>query len=676
MPRSFRTGSLSRPILVLLLLVGPLVSAPSRASEALASRIAPLVEAHRGKVAVAVKHLERGERYDLRGDEPMPTASLIKLPIMVEAYRQAEAGKLDLDRTITLREADKVPGSGLLTTRFSEGASFPLRDAIRLMIADSDNTATNLVLEQTGIREVSASMETLGLPDTKLNGKLYRRDASVFPERSQRFGLGSTTALGMIQLLERLHQRKLVSPASDDAMIEHLKACADTSMIPRFLPEGTAVAHKVGGIGDIRTDAGILYTPGGPVALCVLTAENEDRRATPDNRAERLVAEVGREVYNHFNQGVDPTAEPVALKQGDSGRPVEDLQRALNARLDPSPDLSVDGEYGPATESAVLRFQAANGLPANGQADARTVKALGPPPGEPVVPAPEEVNARNEPKQPADPLDGQPFVTAKGWVVFNAGTGEVLAGSNADASLDMASTTKIMTALVVLRMAKEQPAVLDEVVTFSERADRTSGSTAGVRAGERLSVRELLFGLLLPSGNDASVALGEHFGNRCGPIEGNPDEADPLAKFVAAMNRTAKTLGLAETTFANTHGLTAPGHRSSPRDLARLASEALADPTFSITVSTRRRGCVLVDPQGRTRNVAWTNTNRLLDVEGYDGVKTGTTSAAGACLVASGRRGGDQLIVVVLGAGSSDGRYADARNLFRWAWGRLAQDRP
>ena len=95
---------------------------------------------------------------------------------------------------------------------------------------------------------------------------------------------------------------------------------------------------------------------------------------------------------------------------------------------------------------------------------------------------------------------------------------------------------------------------------------------------------------------------------------------------------------------------------------------ALAEPIVARTVSTVIHGCTLVDTKGQRRNVVWTNTNRLLDTEGYDGVKTGTTRAAGECLVASGRRNGDHLIVVVLGASSTEARYTDARNLFRWAW--------
>jgi serine-type D-Ala-D-Ala carboxypeptidase (penicillin-binding protein 5/6) len=302
---------------------------------------------------------------------------------------------------------------------------------------------------------------------------------------------------------------------------------------------------------------------------------------------------------------------------------------------------------------------------------------------EPEVPAPEVVNAQVVPKRPADPLDGPPFVTARTWAIADGKTGAVLWGHDEAKPVDIASTTKIATALVIARLAAKSPAVLNETVTFSERADQITGSTSGVRAGERLSVRELLYGLLLPSGNDAAVAFGEHFGGRFKPTPDEPTHlpvADTLPRFIAEMNRVADELGLRETHFVNPNGLPAPGHLSSARDLAKLARVALAEPIFAQTVSTQKHGCTLVDAKGQRRNVVWTNTNRLLDTEGYDGVKTGTTRAAGECLVASGRRGGDHLIVVILGASSTEARYADARNLFRWAWlsrgHRPSQGRP
>ena len=187
----------------------------------------------------------------------------------------------------------------------------------------------------------------------------------------------------------------------------------------------------------------------------------------------------------------------------------------------------------------------------------------------------------------------------------------------------MASTTKIMTALIVVRLMAKDPGVGDELVTFSRRADRTIGSTSGVREGERLPVRELLYGLLLPSGNDASVAFAEHFGGRLKPPDDAPKTDDPLPRFIAEMNRVADELGLHETHFDNPNGLPAPGHRSSAATWPSSPATRWPSPTFAAVVSTRKHGCTLVDAQGKRRNVVWTNTNHLLDTEGYDGVKTG-----------------------------------------------------
>jgi serine-type D-Ala-D-Ala carboxypeptidase (penicillin-binding protein 5/6) len=271
-------------------------------------------------------------------------------------------------------------------------------------------------------------------------------------------------------------------------------------------------------------------------------------------------------------------------------------------------------------------------------------------------------------KQPSDSLHGRPFVTAKAWAIADGRTGHVLWGHQESKRVDIASTTKIMTALVIVRLAAKDSKILDETVIFSKRADETIGSSAGVKAGERVSVSELLYGLLLPSGNDASVAFAEHFGGRAQPATEHGTKSDPLPRFIAEMNRTAAELELHDTHFINPNGLTAADHRSSARDLARLTHIALQNRLFAAVVATPTHESTVADDKGQKRSIVWTNTNDLLKVEGYDGVKTGTTNAAGACLVASGHRGDDHLIIVILGAGSSDARYADVRNLFRWAW--------
>ena len=273
----------------------------SAGDDSLEGRLTPLIKAHKGEVSVAVKNLETGEAFLFHENVPMPTASLIKFPVMIEAYRQAKEGKVKLDKILTLKKEDKVPGSGILTSHFSDGATFSLRDAVRMMIVFSDNTATNLVVNEIGLPSTAATMETMGCPNTKLHSKVYRRDTSIFPERSKQFGLGSTTAAEMLRLCEALDKKEVVSKEASEAMIDHLKACDDADKFPRFLPPGTKVAFKTGSVDASRTAAGIVYTKAGPVAVCVMTNNNEDKRWIADNAGNRLCADVAKEVFEYFD---------------------------------------------------------------------------------------------------------------------------------------------------------------------------------------------------------------------------------------------------------------------------------------------------------------------------------------------------------------------------------------
>ncbi|VTS02518.1 serine hydrolase [Tuwongella immobilis] len=269
---------------------------------ALAEKLKPLIAAHQGTVAIGVQHLGTGATVWHNADEVMPTASLIKLPIMVEVYHQVAEKKLSLDDRIQLTKEDMVPGSGILTANFSEGTQFPLRDAVTLMIVFSDNTATNLVLDKIGIPSTNFRMAKYGMPNTRVNAKVFRGSkTSIDPERTKQYGLGSTTAREMITLLHLLHQKKLVSAAACDAMLATLRRCDDDEKFPRFLPASVKVAHKTGSVSDARTDAGILEFPQGPVAICVLTAKNRDQSWKADNAGNRLCADVAKVVYQHYS---------------------------------------------------------------------------------------------------------------------------------------------------------------------------------------------------------------------------------------------------------------------------------------------------------------------------------------------------------------------------------------
>ncbi|HVS35062.1 MAG TPA: serine hydrolase [Gemmataceae bacterium] len=269
--------------------------------QSLEDRLAPLAQAHKGKVAVAVKNLETGESWYLNADELMPTASLIKVAVLIEAYEQADEGKVKLTDSVTLHDADKVPGSGVLTDHFSDGATFPLRDAVRLMIAFSDNTATNLVLDRVGVAAVDKRMEAWGFFNTKINAKVFRGSTtSVDPARTKQFGLGSTTAREMVGLFEEIAVGDRLRPPLKQAILGHLKKNQDKDKFISLLPPDTVVAHKDGAVNNARTDAGLIYTPGGVVAVCVLTTGNEDQRWRPDNAGNVLCARVAKEVYDHF----------------------------------------------------------------------------------------------------------------------------------------------------------------------------------------------------------------------------------------------------------------------------------------------------------------------------------------------------------------------------------------
>ncbi len=386
----------SRNRILSSLLVGGLTLAMVSASVSLAKKVPnaynkvaeseleklllPVIQQHRGEVGVMIKHLPTGQTFRYRASEAMPTASLIKFPLLMAAYKAIEEGKLKMDEPITLKKDDQVPGSGVLTTHFSPGLQLPLRDAMQLMIVYSDNTATNLVIDQVGLDATNELMKSLGCDATRLNSKVYRRDTSNDLERSQKFGLGSTCCEDMVQLLERLHDKQFLNAARSGQVLQHLYACEAKSGVPRLLPAGTRVANKTGAVGDSRTDAGLIDSPVGPIAYCVLTTANEDRGWSDDNEADLLAAEVGLAAYNYFVGDTEPEPPAIArtLKLGAAGDLVELLQRTLNARLDPSPGISVDGDFGPNTESAVIAFQKQAKLDATGIVDRNLWQALGP----------------------------------------------------------------------------------------------------------------------------------------------------------------------------------------------------------------------------------------------------------------------------------------------------------
>lgn len=649
---------------VLFLLTGFVSGCLTRESLAqdLAQRLTSLIDKHQGEVAIAIKHLKTGDAFLYRETEVMPTASLIKFPILIEYYKQIENGLINVDCVVPLREEDKVPGSGILTEHFSNGTLLPLETVAHLMITYSDNTATNIVLDKVGISNVCKTMAELGLHETQIHSKVFRRDTSVAVERSQKYGLGSTTAAEMLRLLEMLHLKQLVSDNASNKMMKHLLSCDDKTKLLRFLPGEVKGYHKSGAVNECRTDAGLFQTPSGWIAIVVLTNRNADKSWGDTNAAEILCGRVAETVYEHFHPLPTDSLEPKLLKLGSNGVLVESLQSALNEQLIPSPGLTVDGDFGGMTEKAVIQFQREKGLKENGVVDQAMWKSLG------------EIRFNDDSSkrladvpeiEPADVPGGMPTLSCKAWLVTDALTGKPLAGHRQNERLDIASTTKMMTALMVARELEKDPDLLETQILFSRRADSTPGSSTTIRVGESVALRDALYGLMLPSGNDAGVAIAEWYGAR---KLGAKSSLDPLEHFIDCMNEEALRIGMEATSFRNPHGITHPEHKSTCEDLAVLARNLMQIPLLREIVATRRYSTLVNGPEGYQRRLVWNNSNRLLDRQGYVGIKTGTTDAAGECLVSMSEYDGKKTIVVVLGASGSAARFADTRNLHRWAW--------
>ena len=222
-----------------------------------------------------------------------------------------------------------------------------------------------------------------------------------------------------------------------------------STKIPRDLPTDVKVAHKTGAVSNSRTDAGIIEAPTGRIAICILTNDNKDRGWTDDNAAHVLCGKIARAAYDHFNpDGQPPDDGPQVLRIGADGELVEALQRTLNVRLKPSHNLGIDGDFGPATQGAVTAFQTQSGLPATGDVDAATWKALGTLITEDApVADPSLVNSEVLPRDPPQALGDPPRVTCKAWAIGDGQTGELLWGHNESEALHPASTTKIMTGI-------------------------------------------------------------------------------------------------------------------------------------------------------------------------------------------------------------------------------------
>ena len=257
-----------------------------------------------------------------------------------------------------------------------------------------------------------------------------------------------------------------------------------------------------------------------------------------------------------------------------------------------------------------------------------------------------DVNAELTSPENLEKTIKEPEINSRAYVVIDRNSNTVLYGKNENTKRKMASTTKIMTAIIIIENCN-----LKETIEVSKKAANTGGSRLGLKTGDKITIHDLLYGLMMRSGNDAAVALAEYTG---GNIEG----------FASLMNQKASELGLYNTHFETPHGLDSDGHYTTAYELALLSNYALKNETFKKIVSTKNYSITI---NGFPKELS--NTNELLgNLEGVYGIKTGFTNGANRCLVSACKRNDMDIICVVLGADTKKFRTTDSIKLINYVF--------
>lgn len=241
-----------------------------------------------GVMGLAIRDLTTGEEILFNPHLTFPTGSSIKIPVLIELHKQASAGKYKLTDQRWLERADKVGGSGVINNFGDHTSQLSLNDLAVLMIVLSDNTATNMLIDQTGMTNVNATLDQLGLKAIRLRRKMIDVAASARGDEN------IATPYAAMELMTKLHRGEVVSRNLSDDVLAILKL-RKNSPIPRLIPGNIAIANKPGGIEGVACDLAIVYVPGRPFAIAVMTNYNGETANADD-----AIAKVARLAYDHF----------------------------------------------------------------------------------------------------------------------------------------------------------------------------------------------------------------------------------------------------------------------------------------------------------------------------------------------------------------------------------------
>lgn len=259
-------------------------------------------------------------------------------------------------------------------------------------------------------------------------------------------------------------------------------------------------------------------------------------------------------------------------------------------------------------------------------------------------------------------------------------SGQVLFGKGDSDKREIASLTKIMTAFLAIRLSSQKVDLYHTFTTVSAHAAAMAGTTATLKEGDKLTLIDLMHGMLLPSGNDAATAVAEYFGKllmkskqKDKKVISQSEDLTPEMVFVIEMNHMAKQLKLQGTLYWNPHGLYSYCNRSTAADLAKLSFAAMKELTFREIVNKKSYISIGYDASGKEKEFIWQNTNKILGKGGCNGIKTGITDTAGPCLVTSIQTKSYYFIIVLLNSKTMDARWDEVGKLKEWAIERLKQ---
>ena len=298
------------------------IVAVSANADELSDKLQALISAHQGKVGLFAKNLKTGQTVAINADEPVQTASVIKLPLMLQAYEQVKAGKLKLTDPVILTKENQVGGSGVLYA-LDPGLKLTLKDSITLMMIVSDNTGTNLNIDAVGLKPTNDMLARMGLKNTYFYKKVSLPPVGPMPPDQKKFGLGKTTPREMARVVESIYNCELGDRELCKQMIWIMRNQQYRDMLPRYLEQAdasedlSAIADKIGALDAVRNDVALVYTKSGPIVISIFTHDNADQSWTPENKAEMLIGHLARTIVDAWSpQGlmpkVDDTIAPAA----------------------------------------------------------------------------------------------------------------------------------------------------------------------------------------------------------------------------------------------------------------------------------------------------------------------------------------------------------------------------